>query len=265
MLAQIFNCGHAAKCGVVAALLAREGFSGPTDALENVKGFMTLYGGQVFPERLTAGLGQTWRISDVAHKPYSACRHIHASLDALQDILVRKNLGSDDIEHVTARIFKTGAKFVDDPQPWTEGKGLQGARFSAQFNLAVLILHGQDGLRNMMESELTLKALQDPAIREVMKRVEVVADDELEANFPHQWSSVVEVRTRAGALEDKRVDYPLGEPEFPMTDEQLRSKFDKLVALAGWSSTKSQLVWDGICRRDQSLAMETVRKAIFNS
>jgi 2-methylcitrate dehydratase PrpD len=259
-----FNCGHAAKCGVLAALLAKEGFSGPTDVLENSKGFMVLYGGEVFPQRLTAGLGQTWRVTDVAHKPYSCCRHIHASLDALQAVLFENKLGASDVAKVTARIFATGASYVNDPQPWTEGKGLQGARFSAQLNLAVLLTRGQEGLGNMMDSGYMNAALQAPELRTAMQCIEVVADQELDANFPDQWASRVIVQDRAGRQYDKRVDYPLGEPESPMTNEQLQGKFDKLTALAGWDPQRVRKAWDAIAHRERAFELRTVLSSIFH-
>jgi 2-methylcitrate dehydratase PrpD len=258
-----FNCGHAAKCGVIAALLAQEGFSGPTDVIENPKGFMRLYGGEVFPEKLLAGLGRSWRILEVAHKPYSACRHIHASLDALQTILAERKLGHADVAHVTARIFSTGAAYVDDPQPWTEGKGLQGARFSAQLNLAVLLRWGQEGLLRMMDGAHTQKALHAPELREAMRRIDVVSDKELDANFPDQWSSVVIVEDQAGHRFQHRVDHPLGEPEFPMSDRQLRDKFDQLLAQAGWSAQRAERVWNAVARPGSAFDLRAALPAIM--
>lgn len=260
-----FNCGHAAKCGVIAALLAKEGFSGPTDVIENARGFMKLYGGEVFPERLTAGLGQTWRVLGVAHKPYSACRHIHASLDALQAILSQHKLTQADVAAITARIFRTGAGYVNDPQPWTPGKGLQGARFSAQFNLAVLLTRGQEGVRELMDSGATFAALQAPEIRQAMQRIEVIADDELEANFPDQWSSTVIVTDGAGRQFSQRVDWPLGEPEFPMNDEQLHGKFAKLLALAGWPASRGHAVWNAIAVSSRPFDLRAVLASIYSS
>ena len=258
-----FNCGHAAKCGVIAALLAKEGFSGPTDVLENQKGLMKLYGGEVFPDRLTAGLGETWRILDVAHKPYSCCRHIHASLDALQAVLTDNRLTDADVSHVTARIFQTGAAYVNDPQPWTEGKGLQGSRFSAQLNLAVLLTRGQEGLGNMMESEYTYAALQSPEIRTAMQRIEVISDKELDEHFPDQWASRIIVEDKHGNLFEKRVDYPLGEPEFPVSNEQLKAKFDKLTTMAGWDTRRIEAVWNAIALPEQALSLGTVMQSIY--
>lgn len=258
-----FNCGHAAKSGVIAALLAQEGFTGATDVIENPKGFMRLYGEEVFPERLVEGLGRSWRTLDVAQKPYSACRHMHASLDALQAILSERKLEEADVTRVTANIFSTGAVYVDDPEPWTEDKGLQGARFSAQLNLAVLLRHGQAGLAKMMDNKHTLAMLKSPELRETMKRIEIVSDKELDANFPDQWSSTVVVEDRAGNRTSHRVDYPLGEPESPLSEAQLRHKFDQLLSLAGWSPARAQRIWDAIVPADANLDLRSLSQSIY--
>jgi 2-methylcitrate dehydratase PrpD len=240
-----FNCGHAAKSGVIAALLAKEGFTGPTDVIENSRGFWKLYGGTIHPRRATEGLGTTWRTLDVAHKPYSACRHIHASLDALLALQESLAFNPDDVQSVDARIFTTGANFVNDPVPWEGGKGLQGARFSAQFNLAVVLRHGKDGLWSLLDNANIHAYLAAPDVRAAMTRISVIPDDALNKSFPDQWSSVVTVTLKDGRRGDKRIDYPLGEPEYPMGD-LLMLKFRRLTALAGWDEARQKRVSEGI-------------------
>lgn len=235
-----FNCGHAAKSGVIAALLAHEGFTGPTDVLENSRGFLALYGSKNnHPELLTQGLGTTWITMEVAQKPYSACRCIHASIDAILALRQEASFTPNDVQHVTARIFSTGAALVNDPVPWEGNKGLQGSRFSAHFNLAVAMLHGRKGLWNLLDKSYPLQYLQSPEIREIMKSIEVIPDVELDLNFPDQWSSVVEVRLRNGKHLSRRVDYPLGEPETPMDAAMQADKFRRLTGLAGWIESKA--------------------------
>ncbi|MCC6533431.1 MAG: MmgE/PrpD family protein [Burkholderiales bacterium] len=251
-----FNCGQAAKSGVIAALLAREGFTGPTDVLENPRGFLALYGSaNNRPERLTAGLGQAWKTLEIAQKPYSACRYIHASIDALLALRNDARFGARDVRHITARILSTGAALVNDPLPWEGDKGLQGTRFSAQFNLAVALLHGREGLWNLLDKTHPLEYRDAPEIREIMRTVTVIADAELDRNFPDQWSSIVEVELKSGERSSRRVDYPLGEPETPMAESMQIEKFKRLTALAGWSEAKSMafaaLVHD--CERTPTL------------
>ena len=181
----------------------------------------------------------------------------------MQAVLTDNRLTDADVSHVTARIFQTGAAYVNDPQPWTEGKGLQGSRFSAQLNLAVLLTRGQEGLGNMMESEYTYAALQSPEIRTAMQRIEVISDKELDEHFPDQWASRIIVEDKHGNLFEKRVDYPLGEPEFPVSNEQLKAKFDKLTTMAGWDTRRIEAVWNAIALPEQALSLGTVMQSIY--
>ena len=109
-----FNCGHAAKSGVIAAMLAREGFTGPTDVLgKPALVLLVLYGGSNRPERLTDEARRHGMESmEVAQKAYSACRYIHASLDAIlalqQESALRRRC-----QNIKARILKTGAALVE--------------------------------------------------------------------------------------------------------------------------------------------------------
>lgn len=234
-----FNCGHAAKSGVIAAMLAAEGFTGPTDVLENRHGFLVLYGGNNRPELLTAGLGTQWKTMEVAHKPYSACRYIHASIDAVLALQQEARFTPGDVKQVKARILSTGAALVNDPVPWDGNKGLQGTRFSAHFNIAVAMLHGRPGLWNLLDKKFPLQYRDSAAIRDIMKRIEVIPDAGLDRNFPDQWSSVVEIELANGIRLSHRVDYPLGEPETPMDRAMLAEKFRRLTGLAGWSEARA--------------------------
>ena len=235
-----FNCGHAAKSGVIAAMLAAEGFTGPTDVLESPRGFMALYGGDNnHPERLTAGLGTAWKIMEVAQKAYSACRYIHPSLDAVLALQNEARFTHADVKHIKARILSTGAALVNDPVPWEGNKGLQGTRFSTQFNIAVALLHGRQGLWNLLDKKYPFEYRDSAEIRGIMKKIEVIPDAELDLNFPDQWSTVIEIELAGGKRLSRRVDYPTGEPENPMDQPMLAEKFRSLTSLAGWSEAKS--------------------------
>ena len=234
-----FNCGHAAKSGVIAAMLAAEGFTGPTDVLESPRGFLALYGGSNRPELLTAGLGTAWKVMEVAQKAYSACRYIHPSLDAALALQQEAHFAPGDVKKITARILSTGAALVNDPVPWEGNKGLQGTRFSTHFNIAVAVLHGRQGLWNLLDKKYPLEYRDSAAVREMMKKIEVIPDAELDRNFPDQWSTVLEIDIVDGRKLSRRVDYPTGEPETPMDQSMLAEKFRSLTALAGWNETKA--------------------------
>lgn len=252
-----FNCGHAAKSGVIAAMLAAEGFTGPTDVVESRRGFMALYGGaNVFPERITAGIGQTWKVMEVSQKAYSGCRYIHPSLDATLALQKEHGFTAADVKHLTARILSTGAALVNDPVPWEGNKGLQGTRFSTHFNIAVALVHGRPGLWNLLDESVPLRYRDTPEIRGMMKRIEVIPDAELDKNFPDKWSTVLEIELADGRRMSRAVDWPTGEPETPMDQEMLTEKFNRLTAMAGWDRARADALIPQVMSLDRAATLE---------
>jgi 2-methylcitrate dehydratase PrpD len=247
-----FNCGHAAKCGVIAALLAEEGFTGPTDVVENRFGFMSLYGVNPHPEVLTAGLGTYWRVMDVSQKAYSGCRYIHPALDVINELQEEIGFEAEDVKRVVCRLLTTGAALVNDPVPWEGDKRLQGTRFSIHFNMAVALQMGRDGLWSLLDDRNPLQYRDRPEIRAMMERIEVIPDDELDKNFPDKWSTVLTLELRDGRSFTREADYPTGEPEKPMTKQDLLRKFGMLTELGGWSAEKARGLPPVVARLDQA-------------
>jgi len=226
-----FNVGRAALSGVLASLLAHERFQGGTTVLESEHGFCRLFADpfSININRITENLGKEFKILEVSHKPYSACRHMHAAIDALLNIIREHKISPSEIEEVVASIFSTGARFVDDPEPWLPERGPYGPRFSTQFNLAIAIIEGEEGIRRLFDREYARTKLNDTYVREFMKKIKVVPNPELDKEFPRMWSSIVEVKTRKGVY-SHRVDYPRGEPRNPMSYEELLTKFRVLTS-----------------------------------
>lgn len=229
-LAKDLNPAKAAFNGVLAALLAREGFTGAPDILESPKGFLALTSVSPRPERLVAALGRPFLIGRVAHKPFPGCRHLHAARDAALEIAARHGVGAEAVESLTVRLFRTGARVVDDPEPWAGGKGLFGPHYSVQFQVALALAEGEAGLWRSFDHRYLEARLADPRIRALMARIQVVHDDELDRTWPETWSTAIEIRTRAGAAHTARVDLPRGEPENPMREDEVERKFEALAA-----------------------------------
>lgn len=249
-----FNPGRAAANGVLAALLAKRGFTGSSDAVENRRGFGALYSDTFHPNELTNGLGGPPKILEVAHKPFPGCRHLHSSRDALLGILSEAckdgPLRLEEVRKVTASIFSTGAAYVDDPVPWAPGKGSYGPNFSVQFNLALVLEQGEDGLRRLFEPTYAVEKVKEPQLQELMAKVEVVHDEELNRLWPRAWASEVTMKTARGTY-TRRVDLPKGEPENPMSYQELRDKFTILATAAAFSRDQSQEIVDAIERLDE--------------
>ncbi|MEW6106811.1 MAG: MmgE/PrpD family protein, partial [Bacillota bacterium] len=228
------NPGKAGANGVLAALLAAEGFTGSVTALENDKGFARTHADAAELDRITAGLGRSYRIDEVAFKPYSCCRHCHSAIDAALRLRTSYDIAAGDIRRVDVFLYPMAAALVNDPEPFE--KGLYGARYSVHFNVALAMLAGEAGMeRALLDQEYVRAMLDDPQVREIMRRVHVSVDAELARGWPDRWPARVAVHLRNGVVRQETVEYPLGEPENPMTYEQLVKKFNR--ASQGYLST----------------------------
>lgn len=237
-----FNPGRAASNGVLAALLGKKGFTGGTNALENPKGFLSLYSDTHHIDELTIDLDGPRKILEVAHKPFPGCRHLHSSRDALIDILHselgKSNLTLEDVEQLTARIYAIGADYVDDPEPWVASKGIYGPSFSAQFNLALVLQKKEKRLWNLFNPEYSLKKVNEPNLKQMMSKINIIHDQELMEDFPDKIGAEVTLTTNDGSFK-RRVDLPKGEPENPITQEELEGKFTILTSARGFSNKQS--------------------------
>ena len=222
-----FNTGRAALSGVFAALLIQKGFQGGKTVLESEKGFCKLFSDPftIRLDRITDRLGQLFTIMEVAHKPYMGCRAQHCAINATLNILEKYDINPDEVEEVNARIFSTGAYLVDDSEPWLSNRAGYGHRFSCQFNLAIAILEGKEGVqKNLFNRDNVTKRLNDPNVRKFMKKVKVIPDSDLDKGFGKGWPTIVEIKTKNN-IYSERVDLAKGEPENPLTQNELEEKF----------------------------------------
>jgi 2-methylcitrate dehydratase PrpD len=244
-MAKDLNPAKAAFNGVLAALLAQSGFTGSLDILENRKGFLALYTDSPQPAKLIEALGTPWLIERVAHKLFPGCRHLHPARDAVLDLLQRHAFAARDVDRLTARIFAIGAQYVDDPTPWDAGKGIVGPHYSVQFQLALALCRGEDGLWRSFDDGYVMEQLAASDIRETMGRMRIVHDDALNATWPAGWGTIVEVDLGDGRHLSARVDLPRGEPENPLRPEEIRRKFD-LLASGSYTPHRRRAIVDAV-------------------
>lgn len=143
-------------------------------------------------DRISDRVRQLFKIMEVAHKPYTGCRAFHSAIDATLNILEKHSINSDEVEEVNARIYATGAHLVADPEPWLPDRTGYGNRFSTQFNLAVAILEGKKGIQGLLNRNNVRGKMNDPNIREFIKKIKVIPDANLDKEYPKGWPTVVE-------------------------------------------------------------------------
>lgn len=231
--------GKAAMTGVLSAILTTEGFTGDQGIFEGETGFCNLYSDTYDLNEINVGLGEKFKIMEVAHKPWQACRYLHGAIDATLYLKKRYNLTKDNVKEITV----TGYHYVykhSNPDPPTIGH--YGPRFSMEFQVAHTIAEGWEGKKRIIaDANYALEKLKDPEIRELMKKVKMVHEPKLDALWPNTWTAIVEIETYDGKKYKKRCDLPYGEPEKDITIEYLHEKF-KLVASQVLSEKKVEAI-----------------------
>lgn len=214
--------GKAARDGIVCAELAKRGLTGPGEVIEGRYGFIqAMAGGNAEWERLTGALGERFEICNAYFKPYPACRHFHASLDAVRTIGRRTPFKIEDVASVRVGMYEAGAAGHDQKT----AENLLDAQMSAPVTTALAIAFG-----NVTVPSFDRANLDRPDIRRLIDVTEVYVDEECERIYPGRRSGVARIELRDGRVLEERVLDPKGEGENPMTDDDLATKFSSNCA-----------------------------------
>jgi 2-methylcitrate dehydratase PrpD len=222
------HAGWAAHGGILAAELAAAGGEGPAAVFEDRFGFFAAYydGGADALVAQVSDLGRRWETPRIAFKPYPACHFVHSCLDAAASLRARHSLAADDVERITVAVPDPGIPLVLEPSdakrdPRTE----YDAKFSLQYSIAALLVHGRVGVETYTE-----QAIRDPAVLALAARVGHVRRPF--PTYPRSFPGWVRIETRSGAVLELELEHQRGGPENPMSLDELRAKFRANAALA---------------------------------
>ena len=207
-----FVIGVAAQAGTRAALLAEGGMGGPTRILDDAKySIHEAFSGAIYPERLLDGLGEEFRITEAGgHKRYACCGHIHAGLDALLAVLREHGLESDQIHGITHWVKPSQLEVIDSNPLKSH---------NAQYILSVAAVNG-----GLDPEDILVDRRCDPRVADLYSRVSLLPEPELEG-VADSAPAVVEVRTRDGRTFTRRVDYPKGSRQEPLSADEMKENF----------------------------------------
>ena len=214
----------ATQSGVLAALLAEGGYTGPEHVIDGKEGLVKCYGPEWKLNILTDGLGETWRIERCGMKAFPTEALTHAPISAVLDIVIGNDLAPEQIEKVHIRSLARAADILADPTKY-DPKSKETADHSLPYVIAAAIVD-----RQVTPAQFEPEKIADARIRAQLRKVEVVADKEIEAVFPKLQRVAVTVTTTDGRKLQKQLDYPKGDPRNPLTDKEIEEKFDALAA-----------------------------------
>jgi 2-methylcitrate dehydratase PrpD len=217
------HVGQAAQNGLSCAIMAGEGFKGPSEAFEGQWGYLHSYasGGDV--KKAMNGLGEKFETLNLGVKPYPSCRYSHAAIDGLIELKKELKFSSDDLDDIDIGLSETALNIIGYPLTDKQHpKSIVDGQFSMPFCAAVTVKSGGlqwDDYKNHLNNKDTLS---------LCNKIKVSPDEDAEKCCPEYMSAKIKVVVK-GEKYEKFVKIPKGEPENFMEDEEFISKFKGLT------------------------------------
>ena len=241
-----YNVAKTALLALTALQLGKAGFKGPADPLDG-RGFLKMMAGKEDTELKPVLLNGTYAIMKSYTKPFASCRYTHPAVEAV--LRMRTAVDPAEVEEILVHTYDLAVSGHDH----TEIPGSYSAKMSIPYAVAAGLLYGKAGLREFEEDRIREKEIQD-----LTKKVRVLADEELSAAFPGIQAAVVGIKAK-GKIYTERVDFPKGEPENPLTEEEFRSRYDDLMSYAGIDRSVSSELFGAVYRKTAKVE-ELVKK-----
>ncbi len=220
----------AAANGVQAAFLAAAGHTGPLDLLDDHEAFDRT--------RLLDGLGEDWQIERAYFKRYSCCRWAHAAIDAVLELKARHRLVAEAIDEIVIETFERALTLPNQASPASN----EAAQYSIPFCVAAALCHGEAALLPLVDRHLS-----DPDILALAGRVRLKAEPRYAGAFPAATPATVVIVAK-GDRYSHEVFYPKGEPNNPLSNEELTAKFESLSRALPLEREHAQSIHDAITR-----------------
>jgi 2-methylcitrate dehydratase PrpD len=238
--AKRFHPGNAARNGILAALMARDGFTGPWSIFEGDWGWFNTHcevtaeldtDGNPIPKRvydpsyLCDALGERYDLLTNSFKVHAGGRFGATAIDACMEIVKTHNIQPDHVKEI-----RVGACDFTNRIHFSEGchrpKNIVAAQFSLPFAMAMVLLHQKVSARHFTED-----ILNDPRVIEIMDKVSNYVDPKAEAVYPEHYMATVAIILQDGSKRKAHVEYPKGDPENRPTAEELHDKFRDLAGM----------------------------------
>jgi 2-methylcitrate dehydratase len=231
----------ATQSGVLTALMAEKGYTGPEHVVDGKEGLAHCFGPEWKLNLLTDGLGESWRIKQCGMKAFPTEALTQTPISAVLDLVKQNDLKPHQVQKVQIRSLARAADILSDPSKY-DPRSKETADHSLPYVIAAAIVD-----RQVTPVQFTMEKIMNPAIRAQLKKVEVVADPEIEKVFPALQRVIVNIATTDGRTLTKQLDYPKGDPRNPLSDAEIEEKFGALaegVLSTGAQKKLKDAIWN---------------------
>jgi 2-methylcitrate dehydratase PrpD len=230
-----FHAGRAAEAGIIAADLAKAGWTAAAGILESPRGFFQAHGGGFDLDAIRGKLGNPWTfvMPGVSIKPNPSGSLTHPGMTKMLALILEHDIKPDDVDHVDVGTNHNMPNALIHHEPKNE---LQ-AKFSMEFCMAILLLERRGAL-----PEFTDEVVNRPDVQAMIKRVHFGVHPEAEAAGYDKMTTIIDIHLKDGRTISGRADFGKGSPANPMTYDEAADKFRGCAEFARWPSDKAEQI-----------------------
>lgn len=237
-----YNVAKTSLLALTSLQLAKAGFKGHPDPLGG-RGFLKMMTGSEDTELKLVLLNGTYAIMKSYTKPYASCRYTHPAVEAAIFMKNENAVKPEDVRSIDIATYDLAVSGHDH----TDIPGSYSAKMSTPYAVAAGLIYGRAGLQ-----EFTEDMVKDVNMIALTKKVKVTSDENLSSIFPGVQAAIVKITTDNGTYE-KRVDYPKGEPENPLSDSEFKDRYDMLMQYGGISKASADKVFEAVSNYDLAI------------
>lgn len=220
-MAKPLHAGQAAETGVMVALAAEKGVTGAPDILDGERGFGAAMAGNPDWQAAADDLGRSYTITRTTMKAHAACGHAHAAIDGILALRREHALAPESVATIRVGTYAKALEITGNKAPRTAFE----AKFSLPYCVAVALLTGRVRL-----DAFSKERLADGRLKDLMDKVELRVEPDMEAAFPGHRAATVEIGTVDGRRFTHHAPTRKGDPDNPLSDGELEDKFRELTA-----------------------------------
>lgn len=230
-----YNVAKSALLGLTSVQLAHAGFMGHPDVLAGTRGFLSMMAGCDEIELKKPLLQGTYAIEKTYTKPYAACRYCHPAIEAAKLIQTKYSLQIMKIHVVDVSTYYWAVNGHDH----VDISGTSSAKMSIPYSVAVALMFGKAGLK-----EYETEYVKNKNILELTKKVNVKENDAFTKLFPQKTVAEVTVTLEDGNKYIETVEFPKGEPENPLSENEFKQRFTELIIYGGKTKEQAEQIFD---------------------
>jgi 2-methylcitrate dehydratase PrpD len=208
--------GKAAFNGVLSARLASLGATSPPSILEHEKGYLAAFSTEPKPDALTAGLGSTWEILSNGFKFFPSILAGHSAIQATLDAMREERIDPALIVAIRNETYETVRTHFSAMSVTTE----MGARVSVPYCVAVAALDGA-----VEQAQFRTERVNRADVQSLLARTETIADPAQSALYPAKFPARIRIALSDGRSITRERAFPKGDPQDPLTPEEIEGKF----------------------------------------